>query len=833
MSSSDEEDDNFEEVDAGAKRFDMLLAQYYGQSETDGGDGSSSTMDDRQVFDPLNIDSPHFKADTFVQKTLSTKPLKDVITREKQINKEIKELDTQLQRLVYENYNKFITATDTIKKMKSHVESMEEEMSDLMKKMDKITDCSNTISGNLSNKRERIDKLSGVSRMLKKMQFLLDLPKTLKTCLDMKTYAGAVRNYNTANKILNQYRDLASFQSIHKDSEIVITELKTILYNRIHMRPQQDKNIKLTKKDSQKKVVKEYTKQEDLEAVQLLLQLNEPWKDIRQSYCSVRKEFIDNVSKELPSNTKNIREFIDKLNQNVIDRAIDWIQVYITAFQQYEKREREHEDFLVNWIKDMFQEVYLARAREHLVNTLTDPLEFTDTDTDLLVNDPQTSQDFRHAMFQMWTQVSSRVHILIPEAKLAERAGNLVSDTVRAYMEFEMNKLQRSLVYRMKTLAKQNPASIKQESDINDLIATVSEAVVSDVKAACGHFALLIKTEGNDQFFILKDKKRNFHTWIQRSVMRVFEDVCADMRERVHPHSHCQIYSNKEAEEASRSSDLRKKKTVSARQQIAYTPSGLLLVCRLCRDLCKDQLKKIKNHLQEQFPIGSESLFDVSDLESLHLKVCAQQYMTGYIESQGQRLNKYMRTGLESHDWLKDDVVKGVRQGVVFVVNEMSDIADFVNRVFPARVDKKKKDTTSSSFAFASNQSNQMGFERDVMKLFNKNLTTFRINPPTLDINVEVDSSLILLEMMKICLKTFNECVRMTTFGKDGFQQLQVDAQFLRVIWSKLVDKEKYITDLVDEVVDSCAQRCLEATPLDKNIVQSLVDKKIQSLEQK
>ena len=38
---------------------------------------------------------------------------------------EIRSLDSDMQMLVYENYNKFISATETIKRMKNNVESME------------------------------------------------------------------------------------------------------------------------------------------------------------------------------------------------------------------------------------------------------------------------------------------------------------------------------------------------------------------------------------------------------------------------------------------------------------------------------------------------------------------------------------------------------------------------------------------------------------------------------------------------------------------------------------------------------------------------------------
>jgi hypothetical protein len=40
----------------------------------------------------------------------------------------LKTLDGEMQKLVYDNYNKFITATETIKEMKKDVYSMDSDM---------------------------------------------------------------------------------------------------------------------------------------------------------------------------------------------------------------------------------------------------------------------------------------------------------------------------------------------------------------------------------------------------------------------------------------------------------------------------------------------------------------------------------------------------------------------------------------------------------------------------------------------------------------------------------------------------------------------------------
>ena len=46
-------------------------------------------------------------------------------------------MDSDMQNLVYENYNKFISATDTIRKMKHNVADMEREMELLVSSMEK------------------------------------------------------------------------------------------------------------------------------------------------------------------------------------------------------------------------------------------------------------------------------------------------------------------------------------------------------------------------------------------------------------------------------------------------------------------------------------------------------------------------------------------------------------------------------------------------------------------------------------------------------------------------------------------------------------------------
>ena len=96
------------------RRARNLLASYYGVS-----DDQPTTAEE---VDDMNIDGAAFNVDKYVSNMLQYKSLEELVQRGNAMVSEIKSLDSDMQMLVYENYNKFISATDTIRKMKFRVE---------------------------------------------------------------------------------------------------------------------------------------------------------------------------------------------------------------------------------------------------------------------------------------------------------------------------------------------------------------------------------------------------------------------------------------------------------------------------------------------------------------------------------------------------------------------------------------------------------------------------------------------------------------------------------------------------------------------------------------
>jgi hypothetical protein len=206
---------------------------------------------------------------------------------ENDIVKETRKLDSEMQTLVSENYNKFISATDTIRKMRSDFKKMEEEMECLVVSMGEITEFNDKINGSFKDKRKELSRLSDIDTLLKKLQFLFDLPSKLNEFITVKnSHALAVKYYCKARKTLDHYKQMPTFRNIEDDCKLIINNLKIKLYENIDSLESSPEKIS--------------------ESVNLLYQLDEPIEKL----CS---KYLNRVEKSLDGDLSNLQLNIDLL----------------------------------------------------------------------------------------------------------------------------------------------------------------------------------------------------------------------------------------------------------------------------------------------------------------------------------------------------------------------------------------------------------------------------------------------------------------------------------------------------------------------------------------
>ncbi|MBA0715132.1 hypothetical protein Golax_014054, partial [Gossypium laxum] len=117
-----------------------------------------------------SINSASFDPEHYMNLLVQKSNLEELLRKHVEMAAEIKNLDTDLQMLVYENYNKFISATDAIKWMKSNIVGMEANMEQLLDKIMSVQSRSDRVNTSLFEKREHIEKLHRTRNLLRKVQ---------------------------------------------------------------------------------------------------------------------------------------------------------------------------------------------------------------------------------------------------------------------------------------------------------------------------------------------------------------------------------------------------------------------------------------------------------------------------------------------------------------------------------------------------------------------------------------------------------------------------------------------------------------------------------------
>ena len=272
---------------------------------------------------PLDIDSSSFDPELYTQRVIKDYSLHRIMAKESDVVREIHALDSEMQTLVYENYNKFISATDTIKKMRVDFKDMEDEMDQLAEKMKSVTEKSNLINNALKGKRAQVAELSSTHALLKKLQFLFQLPAKLKSSIAEENWSDGVKFYVQAQKVLNQYQHVASFSGIKTDCDEIMLALRGEL------------KTKLTNKESSPPEMAKY--------VHLLIQLNEPVDELCDAYLMTSKEklleSLDNLKMQVEvaaTSEIDVLEFVNQACDGFLSKLRDVIMSFKETFNQDE-----------------------------------------------------------------------------------------------------------------------------------------------------------------------------------------------------------------------------------------------------------------------------------------------------------------------------------------------------------------------------------------------------------------------------------------------------------------------------------------------------------------
>nr|XP_014350686.1 PREDICTED: vacuolar protein sorting-associated protein 51 homolog [Latimeria chalumnae] len=764
-----------------------MLKLYYGISE----EGPAGEKGGRDPLDPTDINGAHFNPEVYLTKLRKECSLTQLMDCETDMVKQIRALDSDMQTLVYENYNKFISATDTIRKMKNDFKKMEDEMDCLATNMAAITEFSARISGTLQDQHQQITKLSGVHTLLRKLQFLFELPARLNKCVELQAYSQAVRYYGKARSVLHQYQHMPSFQGIQNDCQKIMSELAQRLREKFRDGGSSAKDL--------------------AECVELLLQLEEPAEELCDEFLSHAQSKLqeDLASLEAELGTTpgpgagaapltDILEFTDKGCNGFVSN----ICLVIASYQDLFIKRLSHGALGSENVSQMAQAKLTAFVNQLMAQyfSLVErriQLEKGVGDNSLLVR----ALDRFHRRLQAVSKLLPTSNVATEGTEIVVRAAK---ERIRQYLlalqSFYMDCLTdvRQSLAAPRLMGKDSP-------NLAELLSTISASILNQIKSILTYVHLFTAkdiTFSNKPYF-----KGQFCSQGVREglIVGFIKYICQTARQ------FCETTGDKGG---------------------STPPALLLLLSRLCLDYETSTISYILTLTDEQFLVQDQSPVTLVTVLCTEAREAAQKLLNHYVKVQGLIVSQMLRKSVETRDWINTIEPRNVRAVMKRVVEDTTSIDVQVGLLYEEGVRKAhSSDSSKRTFSVYSSSRMQTRYApsytpsapmdtnllSNIQKLFSERIDIF--SP------VEFNKVSVLTGIIKISLKTFLECVRLRTFGRYGLQQIQVDCYYLQLYLWRFVSDENLVHFLLDEIVGSTAHRCLDPITMEQSVIEVICER--------
>jgi hypothetical protein len=251
-SSSDSDDDfltqrDDRKVDREAIVRKKLLESFYGKTAVasvpsadqsdDDEDGESPAKMGTRSFDSAaedDIDSASFDVNTYAERQIRDSSIHALLDEEERLALEVRTLDSTMQTLVYENYSRFIDATDAIRSIGVNVQANEQGLQRLTEAVHKIDDQARSVEEALGSLRDQVAEKIRVKRLLSRLDALLKLPETLREQIRAGKYRSATKSYLSASSILSKHSEgFESLKTIETECNSILIDLRKELKRKI------------------------------------------------------------------------------------------------------------------------------------------------------------------------------------------------------------------------------------------------------------------------------------------------------------------------------------------------------------------------------------------------------------------------------------------------------------------------------------------------------------------------------------------------------------------------------------------------------------------------
>eukprot|EP00268_Persea_americana_P047209 TRINITY_DN4904_c0_g1_i1.p1 TRINITY_DN4904_c0_g1~~TRINITY_DN4904_c0_g1_i1.p1 ORF type:complete len:780 (-),score=143.32 TRINITY_DN4904_c0_g1_i1:167-2506(-) len=763
-------------LDEKSRRMRDLLSSFY---------KAASNSPKSPSLDTINSSS--FDPDVYMNLLIRQSSLEGLLQRHVEMAAEIKNLDTDLQMLVYENYNKFISATETIKRMKNNIVGMEANMEQLLVKIMSVQSKSDGVNTSLFERREHIEKLHQTRNLLRQVQFIYDLPTRLGKCIKSEAYADAVRFFTGATPIFEAYGE-SSFLDCKKASEeamgIVVKNLQAKLYS--------DSEPVLAKAEA---VV--LLKQLDYPVDSLKIKLLEKLKcllpelqiEFREAGATVS---ISDEASKTGSHTDSLSSLPSEGSRN---------QVSISDFSERGRAFRiifpDSEMQLMELTQDLFSKHF---------ETVQQLIKKRINSANLLV-----------MLRVIWTDLAM-IDEVLPEAALLTYTLEAARGVIKQYVSSSFSHLLLDVSESLKRVQNKPKEGSAEDSTLQIALESGKKAVIQGSMDLLLDFRQLL----DDSQQLLAKLRDLMIDWVQEGFQDFFRAL----------HNHFLVFSG-------RNTSIKLDPALMEGQGVKVLAGLVLVLAQLSIFIEQSAIPRITEEIAASFSGGGVRRYEYGPA-FVPAEICrlfrsaSEKFLHLYITMKTQKASILLKKRFTTPNWVKHKEPREVHMFVDMFLQELEGIGTEMRQILPHGLVRKhiRSDSAGSTNSSRSNpmredKTRKKNTHRTQSQLLESHLAKLFKQKMEIFTKVEHTQESVVSTIVKLCLKSLQEFVRLQTFNRSGFQQIQLDIQFLRNPLKDIVEDEAAIDFLMDEVIVGAAERCLDPIPLESAILDKLIQAKL------
>ncbi|XP_077296978.1 vacuolar protein sorting 51 [Arctopsyche grandis] len=713
----------------------------------------------------FNIDGNSFNSDLYLSKLLKEGNLKQIMEKECEIVRESQYLHSEMQTLVYENYNKFISATDTVRKMRKDFKNMQAEMERLNANMEKITQFSGTISDSLKDSRGAVDKLCETGQLLRKLQFLFLLPSRLNESIAKGLYSDAVSDYLHAQRVLERYGSQPSFQGIQKECEEIVNQLITLLKERL--------------------ATHDATAAQLAESVCLLVQLQGSDEALNEKFlCSSEPRLLNHLETlKDTNNCSDLLEWVERGNSGLLADLCIVVSSYNEMFLA-----TANSDSVIQNLNHFTENIMLKYLELAKVQFESNAIK---SGTEILVR----SLDKFYRRLQA---INQQIH----GNDYANEAADIVMTVILSKGQNYFNMIKAQFWERLVSI-RQSIAS-KTSGDLKEMLSSLQVFIMEKVQASLQDLMIFLQSGLSFSF------KPACVNCVVKACIDLVSDTITDLVSVVK--GFCVLQATNNSTPA---------QLLLILSKLCYELQNSGINCLLSQG---NTLLDKASHLAESVCIPDSLGINLCK----HAGEGAQTLLDSYVNHVGLKVSQMLRVSVLSREWIRVPEPRGVRAVARRVLEALAAAEQDALQLYDSGTTTRQSSDSSrrthslsaSKLPYRSNWSNGVldsSLASNINKLFSEKIEIFSPVEPT--------KVSIMTGIVKISLKTFLECVRLRTYSRYGLQQMQVDIHYLQLYLWQYVHDENLVHILLDEVLGSVINRCIDPRLMEPSVVEIICER--------